>query len=157
MLENAAIKDRIVEALDQLYVSGWAGSTFTSAQAARNLVDLASGATLGELGSLEEVIKEFMNRNFVTAVTVHELWELANKAGAALASGVSGEARARRDLRAALAVISMSIAVNPESVGNNEVAALLRLGFPGGYPADALTARHACSALLHLEQQFKAG
>ena len=43
----AAIKDRIVEALDQLYINGWAGNAFTSAQAARNLVDLATGASLG--------------------------------------------------------------------------------------------------------------
>lgn len=51
----AAIRDRIVEALDQLYVNGWAGNMFTANQAARNLINLASGATLGELGSLEEV------------------------------------------------------------------------------------------------------
>ncbi len=43
----AAIKDRIVEALDQLYINGWAGNVFSSAQAARNLIDLATGATLG--------------------------------------------------------------------------------------------------------------
>lgn len=44
-----AIKDRIVEALDQLYINGWAGNVFSSAQAARNLIDLATGATLGAL------------------------------------------------------------------------------------------------------------
>lgn len=32
---SAAVKDRIVEALDQLYVNGWAGNAFTSAQASR--------------------------------------------------------------------------------------------------------------------------
>jgi hypothetical protein len=37
-----------VQALDQLYISGWAGNAFTSAQAARNLVNLATGASLGE-------------------------------------------------------------------------------------------------------------
>lgn len=46
---GAAIKDRIVEALDQLYINGWAGNVFSSAQAARNLIDLATGATLGAL------------------------------------------------------------------------------------------------------------
>lgn len=48
-----AIKDRIVEALDQLYINGWAGNVFSSAQAARNLIDLATGATLGALLGLE--------------------------------------------------------------------------------------------------------
>ena len=37
-----------MQALDQLYISGWAGNAFTSAQAARNLVNLATGASLGE-------------------------------------------------------------------------------------------------------------
>jgi hypothetical protein len=45
----AAIKDRIVEALDQLYINGWSGSAFSPAQAARNLIDLATGANLGAL------------------------------------------------------------------------------------------------------------
>jgi hypothetical protein len=48
-----AIKDRIVDAFDQLFVSGWEGACFTGAQAARNLVDLAGGATLGEEGREE--------------------------------------------------------------------------------------------------------
>ena len=38
-----------MEALDQLYINGWAGATLTSAQAARNLIDLATGASLGAL------------------------------------------------------------------------------------------------------------
>lgn len=36
-----------MEALDQLYINGWAGNVFSSAQSARNLIDLATGATLG--------------------------------------------------------------------------------------------------------------
>lgn len=36
-----------MEALDQLYITGWAGNLFSSEQAARNLVELANGATLG--------------------------------------------------------------------------------------------------------------
>lgn len=36
-----------MEALDQLYINGWAGNVFSSAQAARNLINLATGATLG--------------------------------------------------------------------------------------------------------------
>ena len=51
----AAVRDKIVDALYLLYVKGWDGATFTSAQAAKHLVDLATGATLGELGALEEV------------------------------------------------------------------------------------------------------
>jgi hypothetical protein len=42
-----AVRDRVVEALDQLYLTGWVGSMQSAAQAARALVGLASRATLG--------------------------------------------------------------------------------------------------------------
>lgn len=154
---DQAVKDRIVEALDQLYITGWAGHTFTSAQAARNLVDLASGATLGELGSMEEVVKELMGKGFMTPVTLHELWEIAGRAGAAVTAGAQGSGRARRDLRAALAVLSMAAACKPQSFGTQHVTALLKLGFAGGRAADALTSRHACVALQRLAENLHDG
>ena len=154
---DQAVKDRIVEALDQLYITGWAGHTFTSAQAARNLVDLASGATLGELGSMEEVVKELMAKGFMTPVTLHELWEIAGKAGAAVTAGVQGAGRARRDLRAALAVLSMAAACKPQAFAEQHVSALLKLGFVGGRASDALTSRHACVALQRLAENLHDG
>ena len=154
---DQAVKDRIVEALDQLYITGWAGHTFTSAQAARNLVDLASGATLGELGSMEEVVKELMAKNFLTPVTLHELWEIAGRAGAAVNAGAQGSGRARKDLRAALSVLSMAAAFKPEAFAEHHVAAFLRLGFASGRAADALTSRHACVALQRLAENLNNG
>ena len=154
---DQAVKDRIIEALDQLYITGWAGHTFTSAQAARNLVDLASGATLGELGSMEEVVQELMGKGFLTPVTLHELWEIAGRAGAAVAAGAQASARARRDLRASLAVLSMAAVCKPEAFGEQHVANLLKLGFAGGKAADAFTTRHACIALQNLSVNLKLG
>ncbi len=154
---DQAVKDRIVEALDQLYITGWAGHTFTSAQAARNLVDLASGATLGELGSMEEVVKELMGKNFLTPVTLHELWEIAGRAGAAVNAGAQGSGRARKDLRAALSVLSMAAACKPEAFAEQHVASFLRLGFASGRAADALTSRHACVALQRLAENLNNG
>ena len=209
-----------MEALDQLYVNGWAGNAFTSAQAARNLIDLATGASLGalpatacggaarpgsaralmrcgrllsacalsaanpllhlpasqpsqtalptpprpaqagELGSLEEVVREFIHRQFLRPVMVHEVWEVAARAHAALEQGAAGAdrcagrragalrafcplprtqpdppaltpsalsmpqpiaARALRDLRAALAVLSMAAATRPEAFSPTQV------------------------------------
>lgn len=139
----AAIKDRIVEALDQLYVTGWPGHQFTTSQAARNLVDLACGATLGEssracrscsvlgqalplcfryampapsppasnacsppptcsssapqptgeLGSLEEVVKEFVAAKFLRPGMTLELWEVAGRAHAAVGTHAAGADR----------------------------------------------------------------
>lgn len=146
-----------MEALDQLYVTGWAGSTFTSAQAARNLITLASGATLGELGSLEEVMKEFMAKGFVTPVTLHELWDIAGRAASAVAAGAQGCGRARRDLRAAFAVLSMVAATSPGSFSEPHVRMLLQYGFGTGRAADALTTRHACLALQRLADTFSTG
>ncbi|KAG7674430.1 hypothetical protein Ndes2437B_g00695 [Nannochloris sp. 'desiccata'] len=154
---DQAVKDRIVEALDQLYITGWAGHTFTSAQAARNLVDLASGATLGELGSMEEVVKELVGKKFLTPVTLHELWEIAGRAGAAVNAGAQGSGRARKDLRAALSVLSMAAACKPEAFAEQHVAAFLRLGFASGRAADALTSRHACVALQRLAENLNNG
>lgn len=154
---DQAVKDRIVEALDQLYITGWAGHTFTSAQAARNLVDLASGATLGELGSMEKVVEELMGKNFLTAVTLHELWEIAGRAGAAVSAGAQGAGRARKDLRAALSVLSMAAACKPDAFAEQHVAAFLRLGFASGKAADALTSRHACVALQRLAENLNNG
>jgi len=154
---DQAIKDKIVEALDQLYMSGWAGALLTSAQAARALVSLASGASLGELGALEECVKEFITRGKMTPVHVHELWELATRAHAALMSGVAGAQRAQRDLRAALAVLSMAAAARPELFNSQHISAFLQYGFDFKIVADALTTRHACTALTCLEDSFKSG
>lgn len=154
---DQAIKDKIVEALDQLYMSGWAGALLTSAQAARALVSLASGASLGELGALEECVKEFITRGKMTPVHVHELWELATRAHAALVSGVAGAQRAQRDLRAALAVLSMAAAARPELFNSQHISAFLQYGFDFKIVADALTTRHACTALTCLENSFKSG
>ena len=157
---DEAVKDRIVQALDQLYITGWAGHSFTSAQAARNLVDLASGANLGELGSMEEVVKELLAKAFLTPVALHELWEIAGRAGAAVAAGSQGSDRARKDLRASLAVLSMAAACTPAAFKEQHIAAFLKLGFAqDGQPhvADALTIRHACLALQRLEGNLKSG
>lgn len=155
---DAAVKDRIVEALDQLYITGWVGNTFTSAQAARNLIDLASGATLGELGSLEVIVKEFMDKGFLTPVTLHELWEIAGKAALASAIDVQGAGKARKDLRAAMAVISMAAATSPDAFAEEHVRMMLQYGFAAGNgAADALTTRNACVALQRLAPQFECG
>ena len=64
--------------------------------------------------------------------------------------------RARRDLRAALAVLSMAAAAAPDSFGSQKLQALLRYGFSPACP-DALCTRHACTALQRLAEPFKTG
>ncbi|KAL4446838.1 hypothetical protein ABPG77_008082 [Micractinium sp. CCAP 211/92] len=154
--KDQAIKDRIVEALDQLYINGWAGNVFSSAQAARNLIDLATGATLGELGSLEEVIKEFIHKQFLRPVMLAELWGVARNAQAAMENKAAGAERAHRDLRSALAILSMAAATRPEAFSREHVEDLLRFGF-GGACADALITRHACITLQQLAASFRTG
>ena len=153
---DQAIKDKIVEALDQLYVTGWAGALLTSTQAARALIDLATGASLGELGALEECIKEFLLRKKLTPIHMHELWDLAARAHGAATAGAVGVQRARRDLRASLAVLSMASAAHPDLFNSHNVHSLLQFGFDMTI-ADALTTRHACNALTHLSDNFENG
>ena len=43
----------------------------------------------GELGSLEEVVKEFLGKGFLTPVMLHEMWGIADKAYEAVARGAA--------------------------------------------------------------------
>ncbi|KAI8101453.1 hypothetical protein M9435_001559 [Picochlorum sp. BPE23] len=143
------IKDKVVEALDQLYLSGWAGHTYTSAQAAKNLVELACGATLGELGSLEEAIKCFAEKGLITSVTVHELWELANQHSRDM-HVPEHRLDALKHVRGTMAVLSMAVGVIPETMASSRVHGLLQIVFER-CRGDALTTRHACVALGRIE------
>ena len=142
----AVVKDKVTEALDQLYLTGWAGNSFTSAQAAQNLINLATGATLGELGSLEEVIRCFANKGLITSITVHELWDLAEQKSRAIHENTDHRARSLKQLRGALAVLSMVADVIPETVAPSRIKGLLEIAFQRACN-DALTVRHACLTL----------
>lgn len=142
------VKDKVIEALDQLYLSGWAGNSFTSQQAAQNLVDLACGATLGELGSLEEVVKCFHAKGLITVVTAHELWEIAEKNSREIHMPDADVLSALTQLRGAMAMLSMTVGVIPshDSLPVARVRLLLHIVFNMAR-GDALIARHACLAL----------
>ncbi len=62
---DAAIKEAVVTALDQLYLQ-----TEDPLTAAANLAGLAAGATLGELGSLEEVVAHLMRGEQISHMTI---------------------------------------------------------------------------------------
>ena len=145
------VKDKVIEALDQLYLSGWAGNSFTSEQAAQNLVDLACGATLGELGSLEEVVKCFHAKGLITVVTVHELWEIAEKNSRDIYLSDADVLLALTQLRGAMAILSMAVGVVPsqDSLPAARVRGLLHIVFDMAR-GDALIARHACVALARI-------
>ncbi len=145
------VKDKVIEALDQLYLSGWAGNSFTSEQAAQNLVDLACGATLGELGSLEEVVKCFHAKGLITVVTVHELWEIAEKNSRDIHLSDADVLLALTQLRGAMAILSMAVGVVPsqDSLPAERVRGLLHIVFDMAR-GDALIARHACVALARI-------
>lgn len=64
--------------------------------------------------------------------------------------------RAHRDLRSALAILSMAAATRPEAFSREHVEDLLRFGF-GGACADALITRHACITLQRLATNFRTG
>ena len=142
------VKDKVIEALDQLYLSGWAGNSFTSQQAAQNLVDLACGATLGELGSLEELVKCFHAKGLITVVTVHELWEIAEKNSRNIHLPDADVLSALTQLRGAMAILSMAVGVIPsqDALPVARVRLLLHIVFNMAR-GDALIARHACLAL----------
>lgn len=144
------VKEKVIEALDQLYLSGWAGNSYTSAQAAQNLVNLACGATLGELGSLEEVVRCFSDKGLITVVTIHELWEIAEKHSREIHQPEADKGLALRHLRGAVAIISMAVGVIPDTMNPTRVKTLIQIVFSRAR-GDALTARHAFVALGRIE------
>ena len=47
----------------------------------------------GELGSLEEVVKEFIHKEFLRPIMLHELWQIASNAYQAWAQRAPGAER----------------------------------------------------------------
>ena len=163
-------------------------------------------------------MKEFIHKQFLRPVMLHELWEVAGRAHQAMEQRATGAERcatlvgtgrgccathgagiwgvvparsagvpalaaqpcpsissllapppphlpppavcccrrAHRDLRAALAILSMAAATRPEAFSQRHVEDLLRFGFGSG-SSDALITRHACITLQRLSANFKAG
>ena len=64
--------------------------------------------------------------------------------------------RAHRDLRAALAILSMVAATRPEAFAEQHVEMLLKFGF-SRRQCDALITRHACITLTRLAANLKTG
>ncbi|KAK9792029.1 hypothetical protein WJX73_005287 [Symbiochloris irregularis] len=112
-------KEALVEAVDVLYLKDC-----TSETAARNLVDLACGATLGELSALEELMGLLLKRDKPL---------LSQQVSLVVGT---------------LAVISMAAAAQPKILERN-IAQLLKIGYASG-AANPLATRYACSALRHL-------
>lgn len=81
--KDAAIRGRLLEAMAQLYILGWAGTNFSAASAAGNLVRLSMDASLGELASLAALTKELMAAGHLDEAIVHELWLRVERAAPA--------------------------------------------------------------------------
>ncbi|KAL6778710.1 hypothetical protein ACKKBF_B04955 [Auxenochlorella protothecoides x Auxenochlorella symbiontica] len=152
---DPAIRTRLVEAADQLFVTGWAGNLFTPAAAARNLMDLASDATLGELSSLAALVKEFVDRDFLSPAVVLELWATLDRAsGPSKNPAAQGHETAVRHLRSALTLLSYVVAAAPEGVTSGQLDLLLGAGLGS---ADALAVRAACACLRALGPGLASG
>lgn len=81
--KDAAIRGRLLEAMAQLYILGWAGTSFSAASAADNLVRLSMDASLGELASLAALTKELVAAGHLDEAIVHELWLRVERAAPA--------------------------------------------------------------------------
>ena len=90
-------------ALDQLYLQ-----TGDPLAAAANLAGLAAGATLGELGSLEEVVAHLMRGDLISHMTIKVSSEptiasvaspSSNESNSGLAGGLSGLVASDRTLQ----------------------------------------------------------
>ena len=143
------IPGAVVSAVEDLRLAGRGADA-----GAAGLVDLAVGASLGELAALEEVVGRLLavpaggteaDARARPAV-VRALWAAAARAAAAVAgagSDPAARAAALPRARAALALVSMAARSRPALVTDN-MAALLAAGFG---LRDGGCARHAAAAL----------
>ncbi|KAL0030248.1 hypothetical protein WJX77_005012 [Trebouxia sp. C0004] len=141
------VKDAVVDAVEELYLKATTGF-LDPHQAALNLVTLAQGSTLGELGALEEVVGQLVTRGLMKPMTLKALWFICSNAHDQLTANGGQSEGLLQEVRSSLAVISMAAMKQPHLVAER-LDLLLKVAFSSQHN-DALITRQACIALAQL-------
>ncbi|KAL0043109.1 hypothetical protein WJX79_009421 [Trebouxia sp. C0005] len=141
------VKDAVVDAVEELYLKAATGF-LDPRQAAMNMVSLAQGSTLGELGALEEVVGQLVIRGLMKPMTLKALWFICSSAHDQLTASGGQSEGLLQEVRSSLAVISMAAMKQPHLVAER-LDLLLKVGFSSQHK-DALITRQACIALTQL-------
>ncbi|XP_071110071.1 condensin complex subunit 1-like [Haliotis cracherodii] len=139
--KESGVKEAVVTAYKRLYLSPQGGNQRSKALAiVTNLTALTSGATLGDLTSLEGLVVEFIKSGEIGPPVIQMLWErFTLKVAHTTAS----------DSRAALLLLSMAAGAEMEMVKSN-IEVLIKEGLGPRAEEDFLLAQNACLALVKL-------
>ncbi|GAM19425.1 hypothetical protein SAMD00019534_026000 [Acytostelium subglobosum LB1] len=111
---------------------------------AKRLIDLTFGMTLGEMTSLEELVKEMMKKQFLKPSVIHALWDIF--------SGKVQQYNSSEDIRGALIVLSMAANVDHNIVAER-VNLLVTNGLESNKNDDEYVPRYTCITLQKLRSE----
>ncbi|XP_004345622.1 condensin XCAP-D2 chain [Capsaspora owczarzaki ATCC 30864] len=139
--KEKSVKDAVVEAYRELFIpteiEASGNKTAAAASAAKNLIELTQGATLGDLTSLEEMVLLLVQSGAISSLTMRVLWDV-------FANRVPSTTPAQS--RGALIILGMAGRADPAMIRAN-LSLIVTIGLGERGRADLLLARDACVAL----------
>ncbi|XP_076036312.1 CAP-D2 condensin subunit [Oratosquilla oratoria] len=139
--KESTVKDAVVNAYRRLYINIEASNERIHAQqVVKNLTALVTGATLGELSSLEEVVAQFVNEGDINKHCITVLWE---KFTQTIPNTTDEEAKS--------ALVLLAMASNSEvSIMSSNISVLVKCGLGERGENDFERVKETCLALLKL-------
>lgn len=77
--QDERLRNAVVSAYVQLYLTNNAHSKHHAKQVVQNLMQIVCSATLGELASLEKLVGLFVSEGHISALALKELWQIYNQ------------------------------------------------------------------------------
>ncbi|EPQ62981.1 Bgt-1444 [Blumeria graminis f. sp. tritici] len=137
--EGKAVQNHLIECYNRLFFE--APDVYSSNDAAnyiaRNMISLTFGATPAELTSLEQLLNNMMDSNYISDLVISKLWQVY---------GVDKREISRSQRRGSIIVLGMLARAKPEIV-IGEIETMLRIGLGRLGWADFNLSKYTCIAL----------
>ncbi|SZF03649.1 unnamed protein product [Blumeria hordei] len=137
--EGKAVQNHLIECYNRLFFE--APDVYSSNDAAiyiaRNMISLTFGATPAELTSLEQLLNNMMDSNYISELVISKLWQVY---------GVDKREISRSQRRGSIIVLGMLARAKPEIV-IGEIETMLRIGLGKLGWADFNLSKYTCIAL----------
>ncbi|CDZ96307.1 mitotic chromosome condensation-related protein [Phaffia rhodozyma] len=146
--ELKGIRARVIECYKGLYFEASADPDMTAKQQisriAKNMIQLTYGATLAEITSLEELMRNLMLEDAIHPDVIAKLWQVYN----------ADQDIPRPQRRGAIIILGM-LAIAKKEIIVDRVDVLLRIGLGPLGKADLTLARYTCVALQRISGSAK--
>ncbi|EJF55739.1 hypothetical protein DICSQDRAFT_184215 [Dichomitus squalens LYAD-421 SS1] len=144
--EVKSVRSRVLECYRNMYfepVDGLDAKQQTN-RIAKNMIEMTYDATLAELTSLEEMMRQYMDDNFIPDEVVAKLWQVYS----------SDRPLPRAQRRGAVIILGM-LALAKRQVVADRVETLVKVGLGERGKNDLTLARYTCVALQRLNGSAK--